>query len=183
MDTPNPMQEYKSSPPGGARVRFADADCLIATWNNVVICVWRKGTTGVGVAALHSAYDAHAKEHPEGVFLMTIVERHAETPSQAIRAALARFLEKGAGRTTLSAVVQEGTGFRAAFVRSIVTGLALMAKLPYPHKVFGSVTEATMWFRIVAPVAQPWDDEQFIEAVREVRERKQDSKYPLRRTS
>jgi hypothetical protein len=177
------MPVFNSSPPGGARVRFADADCLIATWNNVVICVWCKATNGVGVAALHTAYDAHAKEHPQGVFLMTIVEQHAETPSQAIRAAIARFLEKGAGRTTLSAVVQEGTGFRAAFVRSIVTGVALLAKLPYPHKVFGSVTEATIWFRIVAPVAQPWSDEQLIEAVREVRERTQDSTYPLRRTS
>jgi hypothetical protein len=154
-----------------ARVRFVNPDCLIATWHNVAIVVWRKATSSVGVAALQSAYDAHAQEHTEGVFLTTIVERQAETPPQRIRDELARFLKKGSGKTILSAVVHEGSGFRGAFVRSIVTGVALLTKLPYPHKVFASITEASLWFRTHASVRQTWTAPEFIEAVREVRER------------
>jgi hypothetical protein len=154
-----------------AHLHFSTRDHLIATWSNVVILIWRKETTGVGVAGLQSVYDNHALQNRSGVFLTTIVEEQAETPTQEIRKALARFLEKGGGRTLLSAVVHEGSGFRAAFVRSIVTGVSLLAKLPYPHKVFSSVNEATVWFRVNAPVPQAWTEEDLLEAIRELRAR------------
>ena len=71
----------------------------------------------------------------------------------------------------LSAVVHEGTGFRAAAVRSVVTGLAMMANLPYPHKVFATVDDAGRWLHMNSPVGKKWEARGLIEAVREVRER------------
>ena len=40
-----------------------------------------------------------------------------------------------------SGVCFEGTGLRATIVRSVVTGLSLLSSFPFPHKVFGSLTE------------------------------------------
>jgi hypothetical protein len=144
---------------------------LIAAWRNVAILVWRRETTQAGVDALHTEYDKLTQKYPGGVFLLTIVEQGAPPPSSEIRKALAKFLARGAGRTILSAVVHEGTGFRAAFVRSVVTGLAVMTDLPYAHKVFATVEHASGWFRTNSPAARAWRERELVEAANEVRER------------
>lgn len=156
-----------------AALRVATADHILATWRNVVILVWRKDTTLAGVEDAQRVYDGLAKEHPNGVFLMTIVEFGAPMPPPDVRDALARFLASGAGRTILSAVAHEGTGFRAAAVRSVVTGLAVLAKLPYPHKVFATADEACAWFWVNSPVARTWGDrgKALADAILDVRQR------------
>jgi hypothetical protein len=155
-----------------ASLLVSTRDQLIATWQNVVILVWRKDTTPVGVRTLQEAYDMHAAQFPGGVFLLTIVEEPAGTPpSQASRTALATFLQRAARAMILSAVVHEGTGFRAGVVRSVVTGLALVSKLPYRHRVFATVDEAVAWFREGSDVARRWGARELQDVVAEVRER------------
>ncbi|MDP9034310.1 MAG: hypothetical protein M3O50_05855 [Myxococcota bacterium] len=134
-----------------------------------MILIWKVDTTMRGVAAAQSVYDAFAAEHPAGVFLLTVVEQDAPMPSSEVRAALAAFLSTGVNRTLFSAVAHEGTGFRAASVRSVVTGLAMLAKLPYPHKVFASVDQAARWFWMSSPIANAWGETALIEAVHDVR--------------
>ena len=91
--------------------------------------------------------------------------------STDVRLALADYLSGCRGKMVLSAVVHEGSGFRAAAVRSVVTGLAMMANLPYPHKVFANVDDAARWLNLSSPVGKDWNDTALIEAVREVRSR------------
>ena len=55
------------------------------------------------------------------------------------------FLRNGAGRIRMSAVVHEGAGFRAAAVRSVVTGIAMLSKVPFPHHIFATVEQAAKW--------------------------------------
>jgi hypothetical protein len=56
---------------------------------------------------------------------------------------------KSADHVNASAVVLEGTSFRAAFVRSIVTGLTMLAHQPFPHQVC-SMEEAERVFELAA---------------------------------
>jgi len=151
----------------------ATPDHIIATWANVVILVWRNETTLKGVEAVQKVYDNLSAANPKGIFLMTVVEFGAPMPSADVRDALARFLASGSGRMILSGVTHEGTGFRAAAVRSVVTGLALLAKLPYPHKVFATVDEAAAWFWLNSPIARAWGErgKTLADAVAEVRYR------------
>jgi hypothetical protein len=107
--------------------------------------VWKRDTTAEGVEALAQTYREHAARYPSGVYLLTIVERDAPMPPTEQREAVAVFLRSGSGRTRMSAVVIEGTGFRAAAVRSVVTGLAMLVRLPYPHEIFGSLEQAAKW--------------------------------------
>lgn len=141
-----------------ATLRVATENQALATWDNVVISVWRKETTLQGVANAKRVFDAAMDEHPGGVFLVTVVEFEATMPPPESRDALARLLADGSGRTILSAVAYEGTGFRAAAIRSIVSGLALLARLPYPHQIFASVDDACAWFSRTSPHARSWGD-------------------------
>lgn len=154
-----------------ARVEEVTRDHLIARWGSVVLLVWKQETTLAGVKKVQSVYEQVARDYPKNVFLLTVVEHGAPMPAAPTRDALASFLASCTGQMVLSAVVHEGTGFRAAAVRSVVTGLALMANLPYPHKVFATVEDACRWLHMHSPVGKRWESGALVEAVREVRER------------
>mgnify|MGYP000374441796 CR=1 FL=1 len=69
----------------------------------------------------------------------------APPPDAEARDALAEVLGGGAGFVDSSALVCEGSGFRASMVRGIATGLTLIARPPFPHKVFPDVAAAAGW--------------------------------------
>jgi len=145
---------------------------LIATWESVVIPVWRVETTMSGVLMLDKVFDAAAQQYPSGVFLLTIVEPNAPVPTPDVRKAMALMLTKWASRLLVSAVVHEGTGFRAAMVRSVVIGVAMLTKLPFRHKVFSTIDEAARWFAATSATAAAWGGEKpLVDAVAEVRAR------------
>jgi hypothetical protein len=68
------------------------------------------------------------------------------------REALARMLA-GGNDIACSAVAFEGSGFRAAFVRGVVTGLTILARHPFPNRIFAGVPEASSWLRSQMPRA------------------------------
>jgi hypothetical protein len=154
-----------------ATLHVATPDYIIATWECFMFLVYRVETTLPSVKEAQAIYDKLAGGHPGGVFLLTVVEQSAPMPPPEVRKALASFLESGANRTILSAVVHEGAGFRAAAVRSVVTGLAMLTRLPYPHKVFGTIGEAVEWYRANSVVARRWAPNVLGEVVSEVRQR------------
>jgi hypothetical protein len=153
--------------PSVAQIYEATRDHVVLTWSNVACAVFKRETTLGGVRSIQSAYDALASRNPEGVYMVTIVEDRAPLPVVEVRDALAKFLASGAGRTKMSAVIQEGVGFRAAAVRGVVTGLAMVARLPYPHKVFGTPTEAARWF--AANADKPLDAKALVAALEDAR--------------
>jgi len=126
-------------------------DYMFATWRQMMIAVWHGETTLEGVKLADGIYEDFAAKNPGGIFVLTIVEEHAPMPDSATRAALSHQLKSGGGKTKYSAVVHEGTGFRAAAVRSVVTGITLFSKPPYPHKVFATVLQAANFFAEARP--------------------------------
>ena len=112
-----------------------DEDYVLATWQQIFVVVWRRDTTLEAVAALHRECREFATKHPLGIGLLTIVSEKAPMPPSPARHAVADFLAQGSAYIKCSAVLMEGTGFRAAAVRSVVTGLTMLAKQAYPHRV------------------------------------------------
>jgi hypothetical protein len=154
-----------------AHLHLATRDHIMATWECVVILIWRAETTSAGIRYAQDVFDALALKYPQGVFLLNVVEPDAPMPVPEVRSGMAAFLTKGGSRMTLSAVVHEGQGFRAAAVRSLVTGLALITKLPYRHKIFSNVAEAVAWFSVTSPVARAWGPNALVAVVSELRAR------------
>lgn len=127
-------------------------DYALATWQQIFAVIWRHETTMEGAAHLRAACTAFAKDNPSGIGLLTIVEAGAPLPGGPARKEIASFLADASSFIKCSAVIFEGSGFRAASVRSVVTGLTLVARQAYPHKVC-DLDEAARMFAEILPRA------------------------------
>lgn len=125
---------------------------VLASWQQIFAVVWRQDTTLEGARALHRQCLEFASKHPRGIGLLTIVSATAPMPPSPVRQAVADFLAAGSTFIKCSAVLMEGAGFRAAAVRSVVTGLTMLAKQAYPHRVC-SLPDAVTMLASTLPVA------------------------------
>lgn len=75
---------------------------------------------------------------------MTIIAERAPPPSSEVSREVATVL-RSADAVRASVVAFEGSSFRASIVRSVITGLAILSRPPYPHFVTGSMAEASTW--------------------------------------
>ena len=122
-----------------------EADFALGSWGDLFFILWKKNTTLEGAKAVRTHLLEFTRARPAGVGLLTIVEANAPVPAADVRKALAAVLADFSRSIKASAVIFEGQGFSAAAVRSVVTGLTLIARQSYPHKVFGSLAEASAW--------------------------------------
>jgi len=74
--------------------------------------------------------------------VLTIVEASATLPDAKPRQAIAEMFRRGEDWIQASALIFEATGFFAATIRSVVTGITLAAKQKFPHRVFDRVDPA-----------------------------------------
>lgn len=118
----------------------------------VMFYVWRGVTTvaaarGIGthIARIHAD---HAKRP---CVLLGVVEAGTPPPEAEARKVLTESMKAGGAYLQASALAFEGEGFQASMVRAVATGLALLARTPYPHQVFASVPLAAQWLSSVAP--------------------------------
>ncbi|WP_437287418.1 serine/threonine-protein kinase [Sorangium sp. So ce406] len=125
---------------------------VLASWRQIFCTIWLQETAEDDVRRVSEACAEFAKQHPRGIGLLTIVEGEAPLPQAAARRALARFLAEASAFIRCSAVVLEGSGFRAAAVRSVVTGLSLVARQRFPHRVC-DIEEAGLMFAEILPAA------------------------------
>lgn len=51
----------------------------------------------------------------------------------------------GEFKSLAAAIVIEGSGFRAAAVRTAIASMFLLARPPFPHKVFGNLSDGAGW--------------------------------------
>ncbi|MRG97991.1 hypothetical protein [Polyangium spumosum] len=124
----------------------ATKDHVVAVFHRVILLVFERETTLSAVAACRKAFELLEKKYPDGVSCLTIVAENAPLPSQEVSDAITALAMGATGkRIRRSAVCFEGGGFRGALVRGVATGLQLVAKLPFPHRVFHSVDLAAAW--------------------------------------
>jgi len=122
----------------------AHPDYALGSWGSLFICSWRVHTTVEGARDLTTMCARFADSHPNGIGLLTIIEERAPAPDGEARAKIADFLGQ-AEYIKASGVAFEGSGFRAAMVRSIIAGLSMIARQPYPHRVFSNLTDTLDW--------------------------------------
>jgi serine/threonine-protein kinase len=128
------------------RVLTLDDDHLTAVWGPVFLTVWKKVTRPDYARSIQFAVRDLAHSVPnERVACLTIIEEKAELPNAESRTAVANIFRFNLEHIVCSANVMEGEGFRAAAVRGVVTGIALVARQPFPNHVFSSVSQAARW--------------------------------------
>ncbi len=132
-----------SSIPEPTAVLHAEPDFAVGTCGAVFIVVWKVDTTAVAMRRVAELF--RAADIPEHVGMLTIIDENATMPDSNARRHGAEFLARNGDRIVASAVVHEGSGFKAAAVRAVVTGLSLLARQSFPHRVFPAVQPAAKW--------------------------------------
>ncbi len=128
-----------------ARVLDVGDGLVLGGFGQFFVVVYTGAVCDASVRRIEAAFDAFRARARRPFGLYTVVEEQAPLPPASVRDGLARFLANAGTDVEASALVQEGSGFRAAAVRSVAVGLSLVARQPYPHKVFSTVAEASQW--------------------------------------
>ena len=141
-------------------------DHVLATWRNFAIVIWRHETRLEAIEAARNMCDDLIRLNPDGIHWMTLVEADAVMPSQEARAQINAVMNKAGKNTLRSALVFEGTGFRAAATRSVVTGISFLNPFPFPHKIFGALGSACAWFAASTKGVEPGELARAVESAR-----------------
>lgn len=116
----------------------------VGVWRNLLIAVWRTETRAPAVDAVSAVLAKLSRTHRD-VALLQVIEEGATAPDADARRAISNMLKHNGSVIRCSAVVYEGDGFRAATLRAVVTGIALLSRPLYPHVVFASTISAINW--------------------------------------
>lgn len=141
---PIPIQMPMTETP---KIVYEDAAQLLVTWQNVIISVLgHSPMTVAGVKAQVAATAAHGRAcGPKRLLEIVLFDRNAPVPNAEVRAVL----DSGAplvGQYYLAlASIFEGSGFRGAIVRGVLTSLSLLARTEFPQRVFSSTAECVEW--------------------------------------
>jgi hypothetical protein len=120
-----------------------DEDHVKGVAFNIAFMVWRKRTLVGPYRAGIQLVASMALKHPTGVGVMQIVETEAVPPDSETRKAFTEFLQLKAIKHF--SVTHEGTGFKAASVRAIVSGVHALARPGFEHAVHSTVADASRW--------------------------------------
>lgn len=118
---------------------------LLGTFGDVFFAAWSTKPTPelfeLQRAGLASA--VHAK--PGRTLFLCVVSPNAEPPDQAERDASSRMITSHGAKLLGTACVVEGSGFRAAITRTVLTGIVLFIRTSSPVTFFESVDAAAQW--------------------------------------
>jgi hypothetical protein len=129
-----------------ARILTSDVHHRTGIWGPLFFVVWIGEVEVSTTELIQARLRAHASTLPtKRAALFTIVEETAPLPSSSGRTALSNILRNCTDDVFASAVVMEGDGFRASAVRSVATGLSIVARQPFPHRVFRKVQDGAQW--------------------------------------
>ena len=126
---------------------WVDTHYCVATWDRVLIQIWRLEVTAEAVQNLRRIGKQFVAETSGPLSMLSIVEASSPPPNEPLRAALSAFFRELAPRMELQIVVAEGSGFRAALVRSVGVALSAIARGALPFKFCGHVADAAALIR------------------------------------
>jgi hypothetical protein len=125
-------------------IRALDKDHCVATWDQVLVQVWRLDTPLRTVTELDSITRAFMAEEPRRISSLAIIEATATPPDDAARSALSKFYRELGPQMGAAIVVAEGGGFRSSFVRGVGITLSALAPRALGFKFVGTVREAAV---------------------------------------
>ncbi|MGA7119724.1 MAG: hypothetical protein WBY94_06480 [Polyangiaceae bacterium] len=128
------------------RLAELDEDHVKAIAFNMLFVVWRKRT----LAAVYRRSMAIASElsaqFPEGVGVCQIVEVDTTPPDSDARRAFVEFMKVDTVRHF--SVIHDGTGFKAASVRAIMSSVHMLGRPKFKMAVHSSVPAAAAWHAV-----------------------------------
>jgi hypothetical protein len=133
------------SPP--PKLAYEDPFCMVATRGSFIVHVMGRQELPVPSAReMARVLIAYGKVMGHGKLAeITLIAHDAPLPGAGVRAAFDAAAPIVAPYYCGVAAVFEGTGFRAAMVRGIVTSFQLLSPTKYPQSVFSNVDDTAKW--------------------------------------
>jgi hypothetical protein len=154
----------------------SDFDHIKGAAFNIAFMVWRRqtlvGPYREGIALANRL----ALKYPRGVGVMHVVETEATPPDGETRRAFTEFFKQPAIKHF--SVTHEGTGFKAASVRAIISGVHALARPGFQLAVHSSVADAARWAAEQNQQLGRREDWQSIERVLQTLRRMHLEKFP-----
>ena len=119
----------------------------VGTGANLLLLIWRAPPSMDGVTAVQRGFERLRDGGIGDIGFVTLVALDAAggNPPTDVRNALTTVVRENDAEIKASILVFEGTGFRSAIVRSIVTAIQLAGKTSFPTSVVSSVNEGVVW--------------------------------------
>ncbi len=139
------MTAYSRAPE--AQILSAHDGLVMAQVGNVCVALWRKKPTVERFRIQKRYLDDAVRARPGEVAFLCIVEPGTEPPDEDVRKASSEMVSAHGTNLRCMALVIEGTGFRAAITRSVLSGIVLLVRSPAPVKYFDTPTSAAEWMQ------------------------------------
>lgn len=133
----------------------------------VCVVIWREAVTRPRFDRQRAALAEVVRKHSPDAGFMCIVEPDVPPPSDELRKASADMMQSHQNGLRCAAGIIEGSGFKAALTRSVLSGITLlMGNRKSPMSYFATVGEASAWMAKLIPV-QPAAVKQAVDSMRE----------------
>jgi hypothetical protein len=130
----------------GVDIIDRDDHHVTAAWQNMVFAYWHKETKRGPFLRVCSKLAELAESHKEGVGVCQIVGLLATPPDSETRVEITHLIKDGVdGHLKHYSIVHEGTGFKAASVRAIISASQMIARSKTKVAVFSTIAEAAHW--------------------------------------
>jgi hypothetical protein len=146
-------------------VTFSAKGLVVAERRGVVIAMWRRKPTWELFDIQKKALDAVVSKNPGKSAFICVVESTSEPPDDDIRKASSLMVTAHEKNLKCVALVIEGSGFRSAITRTVLSGMVMIARTPSPIRFFDTPTSACAWVGTQLPEPR----EQLIEEIEALR--------------
>jgi len=126
-------------------ITHSDAGLMMAMYGPVCLALWRTKPTPSAFQIQEAHLARAVARDPGKVAFLCVVAPSAEPPDDAERAASAAMISKHGSNLAAVACVIEGSGFRAAITRTVLSGIMLLTRTRSPVRLFESVEHAAPW--------------------------------------
>lgn len=137
-----------------SKVMFSGDGLVMAELGGVSIAIWRrKPNRELFEIQKKSLDEVVAKNRGKAAFVC-VVEPTSEPPDDDIRKAASLMISAHEKNLKCVALVIEGTGFRSAITRTVLSGIVMLIRSPAPIKFFDIPKSACIWVATQLPAAR-----------------------------
>lgn len=114
-------------------------------WRNVDVIVWWAQADAAAVARLGQLTAQRRVQYPRGVSDIHVVKGNIGLPDAQTRQGLVQLMREVAPYMAALAVVVGGDGFWASTMRSLITGMRVLAPRSYDMRLHGKLSDVISW--------------------------------------
>lgn len=140
----NQPSAKRGSTPTQLAYQTVEQQFVLATYREVGIAVWVDEPPVEAIQQAQHMLEQLSLDRPEGIAFLQVIGEDSQNFEAPARTALRQLLRACSRSLRDAPVVYEGSGFRAAAMRAIVTGLLSARSYGFSHRVYSSVDEAAL---------------------------------------